>query len=455
MKTVSGILSRVVCLVAIVAVLACEKKVSRTTQAAGMVPPAFWVWHRSSPLKPSESEFLRAAGVHKLYWQATESRWKDGRWRATEVSKYLTHSADLEVIPVFRLTPESAFLGSPGAAKALAEQVRDWSGTAEMPVEIQIDFDCPARLLDRYAGFLEDLGRALSPIRVSATALASWPRAAGFEKLADSVCSLSPMFYDLTEDRPQDVAADRFQAMTDPAVLSWIRMWANCPKPWHAGLPNFERLSVFAADGKLVGHIRAWDHDPVFFHPALKPQALGNGVTLFQIEKATTLYGTALTPAMKLVHRSCDSAVLDQLRSECRQAGASGVVFFALPGPGIRAAFTPAHLSVETHPASVSPVFTITPDGAVTLKNPGPSDIPTGVWELEIRAARPASFTSGQPGEFVESSTSGGLPPEMADALTLRFSRLSAGASITSGPVVRMPDGLTWKLQNVLENRKE
>jgi hypothetical protein len=156
---------------------------------------------------------------------------------------------------------------------------------------------------------------------------------------------------------------------------------------------------------------------------------------------------------MKLVHRTCDGGALSRLRDTSRDAGAAGVVYFTLPGPGIQAAFTPEHLA---QPSEISPVaahFSIAKDGSVTLKNPGPVDLVTGIWELELKSDRPAAFTSGSPGGFVEWKTPGGLPPEMAGTMVLRFSRLPTGASITSGRVVSEAEGVTWRLRNTLETR--
>ena len=412
------------------------------------------MWHRTSALKPAELATLKTVGVHTLYWQAAECEWQDSRWKFVRISPPQAASGDITIIPVFRIKPDSAFLGSPIANAAFVDGVRAWCGEpAALPAEIQLDFDCPARLLDRYAAFLRSLAVALPTTQVSATALASWPDAAGFQEFARSVKSLAPMFYDLAEDLPEDVCQNRFHPMADPTVEKWIQKWVDCPVPWIAGLPNFERLSVFAADGKLVGHIRSWDHDSVFFHSALTARALGNGTTLFEIRKPIELYDTTLAPGMKLVHRTCDSAVLSKLRDACHSLGASGAVYFTLPGPGIHAALTPEHLAQPTGAPPSAPHFTIAEDGSVTLKNQGPTDLPTHIWELEIHSDHPAAFLSGSPGGFVEWTTPNRLPPEMTNTLVLRFSRLPAGASISSGPLVKRSDGVTWQLRDVLKPR--
>lgn len=224
--------------------------------------------------------------------------------------------------------------------------------------------------------------------------------------------------------------------------------WGDCPVPWVAGLPNFERVSVFDADGKLVGHLRGWQHDPVFFHPALKARRMECGITRFDVVKPAVIDSCPLVPGMILVHRTCDPEVIETLRDASRRAGAAGVVFFTLPGPGIQAAFTATHLGTTNGNREATPAFSIGTDGTVTLANPGPNDLPAGLWELKIQSARPGAFQSASPGDFVESSPPDGLPAEMSRSLTLRFSKLPAGASITSGPLVTRQNGVTWELKN-------
>ncbi|MEI6175874.1 MAG: hypothetical protein WCS43_03200 [Verrucomicrobiota bacterium] len=429
----------------------CGKKTIAPARATPMEPAAFWVWHRSSPLKPADSASLGKAGVRSLYWQAAECGWEDGRWKTTRISPPMADDKDLEIIPVFRIKPGSAFLGSPNAARLLAGEIHAWSDRSPPPGDIQIDFDCPVRLLDSYARFLKSFGVEIAPARVSITALASWPQHAGFRELALSVKSLVPMFYDLEADAAEDVMENRFHPMADDKVAEWMLSWADCPRPWLAGLPNFERLSVFESDGRLIGHLRGWEHDPVFFNCNMNARALGNGTTIFHAEKPVMLYGTEITPERKLVHRTCDPQAILKLAEQAGKSGASGILYFALPGPGIQAALTPDHLVGAARHAQASPVLDIAGNGTVTFKNPGPFDVQAGRWELELSTDHAGAFLSCQPGGFVESETPGGLPAELATTVILRFSKLPSGAAITSGPVIRNAAGIKWKLREALE----
>lgn len=432
---------RSACLVCLLLVAACGGKTTRHVRSGPMAPPAFWVWHRTSPLTADERGSL---GKTPLYWQAAECEWGKGKWRMVRIAPAMK---DREIIPVFRIKPEPAFLGSPDSAKALAAEIRKWSD-GWTPHEIQLDFDCPDRLLGEYAGFLKSLGKEVTPTRISITALASWPRHPEFGKLAESVSSLAPMFYDLTADEPTDVKSGRYQPMADPEVAKLIALWSKCPRPWLAGLPNFERLSDFESDGKLIGHLRGWEHDAVFFHPDLKSHPLGAGVTAFEPLKPVDLSGTAIPPGAKLLHRMPDADALTALAKAADDAGARGILYFSLPGPGIQAAYSASHL---THPAETpKPALMLGEKGTVILKNPGPCDLPARVWELELHSEKPGAFRSASPGGF---ANSGDFPAELSGTVVLRFSKLPAGASIVSGPLVADPEGLTWSIRGVAEKQ--
>ncbi len=412
-----------------------------------MEPPAFWVWHRSSPLKPAEVETLRANGVRLLYWQAAECGWSGKDWQVNRIAAPIDGGADLTIVPVFRLKPDAGFLGSPDAAGQLAKAVRAWHGKSAAPEEIELDFDCPARLLGNYAKFLHAFGKEVSPARVSITALTSWPRHPQFEQLADAVSSFHPMYYDLSADTPVRVKNDRFRPIADDQAMVLMEDWKMCRKPWRAGLPSFERVTVFKADGTLIGHLRGWRPDEVFFHPCLKPKPLEDGITLFEVTATGNLAGTRIEPGMKVVHRTPDVGKLASITRFADINGAEGVIWFALPGPGIPAALSAsqtAHLDTAARPT-----LSLERGGVLRLENPGPADLTTRVWELEIRSSEPAAFQSASPGEFAAVSIPDALPAELSISLTLRFSQLRAGASLRSGPLVRDGAALTWSIRGL------
>ncbi len=414
-----------------------------------MDAPAYWVWHRSSPLTDAELQSLREAGVKRLYWQAFETGWDGKGWKSNRISSPQRYYEGIEVIPVFRLKPESAFLGSPDAPALLARQVRLWlEGKAE-PAEMQIDFDCPDRLLGKYADFLTELGMVLSPVKISITALASWPGRADFRKLARSVVSLAPMFYDLEADAPADILMGNYRPMADPSAAKWIASWSSCSRKWVAGLANFERVSFFDDQGRLIGHARGWTHDALFFRRGLRVEHPGNGITVFHADQAISVAGTRIPAGGRVVHRMPEMASLRTLVEASDRAGASHVIYFTLPGPGIEGAYTPGHLAhAETAPTLVAQVDA---DGCVRLENKGPADVPAGIWELELESNSTAAFRSASPGEFAETFIGDGLPAEHAGRIRLRFSKLPAAHSLRSGRLVARAAEVRWRVSGLTE----
>ncbi|MCP5546078.1 MAG: DUF3142 domain-containing protein [Akkermansiaceae bacterium] len=430
----------------VLALAGCGGKRTVAKRAGPMEPPAFWVWHRSSAFHPAELTSLREAGVERLFQQVAECRWAGGSWQVKRIAPAREAPSGIEVVPVFRLAPDASFLGNPSSAGALAERVRAWSEAVPIPAEVQLDFDCPDRVLGEYAAFLERFAEGVSPSSVSITALAAWPRHPEFQRLAKPVRAFYPMFYDLVADKPEDVLQGRFVPLADPASGLLIRAWRVCPKPWFAGLPNFERVSRFGADGRLEGHLRDWDAGSLMRWNA--PEISEHGVTIQKEGGRTT------------VHRIPHETELRELIECADESGASGVIFFALPGPGTHAAYTPSHLARKAPPRLRVEVG---PKGEIELHNPGPADLPTRICDPEDASRRgwtlvlsgsPGMFGASFPGEFEESDT-GNVPAEMTSRIRFRFPALPAGAMIRSGPVLPSSAVLAAEIEGAPEIRVE
>jgi len=448
------LLSLVLCLLA-----ACGKRTSAPVAVLPQGPAAFWVWHRSSPLSAAEISSLEGAGTRELFWQAVETGWNDGRWQSVRISEPMAALPGITIVPVFRIKPDAVFLGDPAAAGGFARMVRLWAGDTLL-AEVQLDFDCPDRLLTAYGDFLRAVAGELPGTRLSITALASWPRNPHFPKLAAAVHRMAPMFYDLHPDKPADVVNGKFRPIADEEDASLVRLWRECPVPWLAGLPNFERVTVFKPDGKLTGHLRGWDHDAVFFNPALKAEPLGNGVTRFVVTADTSISGNRITAGSILCHRAPDEASLAALRETARTHGASGMLYFTLPGPGIQATHPAPHF---TNGAMAVPELSILPDGSIRLTNTGtdgipprpcaPEDAASPGWHVVVESPSIGSFVSGSTGDFPKVSPPGNVPPEMSTHLHLHFSKLPPGGSLTSGPLVKPSGELIWSLENHVSGR--
>jgi len=284
-----------------------------------------------------------------------------------------------------------------------------------------------------------------------------------------------PMFYDLVADTPAKIVNHECVAMAGPEAANWIPRWKACPCAWRAGLANFERLTLFGKDGALVGHLRQWSLDDIAsFHPALirpeKQDADKNGspAAWFRVLRDGGLQGTALKQDQGLLWRAPGDEDLRRLCSASFTAGARGIVWFALPGPGLRACHSPAHLAALERGEIPQPGLNVRIDehGSIVLHNDGPGDLngnaPAGpaasptwpiVHHLTLTASQPGSFAERGPGEFLRvgngaqeadrSRSAMVVPLGYATTIHLTFTALPAGSSLSSDPGLVTPSSTT------------
>jgi hypothetical protein len=421
----------------------CEKPSPPAAVAADRTP-GFWVWHRSTQLAAEE------VPAGRIYRQIAEFGWREGKWspRAVAAADALLENE----IPVVRLDPGPAFLGRPDAAAMLAKWLRHHFRD-EVPASLQLDHDCPVRLLPRYAAFLGELRGELALQEISITALAGWIDSPGFKQLAEAADELVPMFYDLTADPPQDIAAGKAKPMAGPEAAAWIARWKSCRTPWRAGLANFERLTLFEADGTLVGHLKQWTPESVAQAGFLKALPHVTGGAGYRVTREASLHGTRLKASQLLVWRAPDDGALRGLLDASCAAGARGIVWFALPGPGLRAARSPSHLAALAQGEAPSSGLhaRLGDDGRVVLRNDGPGDLliePGGALpQLVVLSDQAGTFTDAGPGAFADLTSP--QPPKFSQKLVLSFPRLLVGEEIASDSgLIPARDGrdLSWSL---------
>ncbi len=417
---------------------------------------ACWVWHRKAPLRTDEAAALVSANVSRLFWHVGDLRRSGDGWVGDEPLRRLPKVGALEIVPVIRLEASAQPASDPTAFPELAELLRAYARETGAGA-IQIDYDCPDRLLENYAALLTRCRAAIAPARLCATALAAWPGVEGFDALAASVDALFPMFYDMDEDTPEEARAGEFARIADrESLLRSIYEWRRCRAPWWAGLPCFARVSVFKASGALVGHLGAWDWDELVFSPAIRPRDDGgDGVAACDVERPGRIGSTALRVGEIVVLRLPDPVILVGAVACAREAGASGIAWFRLPDGssqsvlGIQAL---AGISRQRVPA-IALGLAFDERNRLILRNAGPGDLPprvAGRWgagdrgrQLEIEAREGSRFADATAGEFVQ--VAGHRNPDApepervpigeAERLTFWFSLLPANGSLRTGVV--------------------
>jgi hypothetical protein len=432
----------------------CEKKASPASSPLSQdKAPAFWIWHRSSALSERETASVEASGKGKLYRQIAEFGWRNDGWspRALGGPEVLGSA-----IPVVRLDPGPAMMERPDAAASLVKWLR-FHFDGKVPPSLQLDYDCPVRLLARYGAFVSDLRSQLGLQQVSVTALASWIESPAFSRLGDEVDEFVPMFYDLTADPPADVASGKVVPMTGANTAQRIERWNKCRKPWRAGLPNFERLTLFKSDGTLVGHLRQWSPEALADTPSLKPLPGFSGGAAYRANKEISFQGTKVEAGQLLIWRAPDDEELKRLIATSFSSGANGIVWFALPGPGLRASHSPRHLAALARGESPAPGIKARrdPSGGIVLRNEGPGDLvmkPGGAMhQLVLESDQPGSFTTAGPGDFFRISLPEGSPVsiQFSRKLGLHFQGLEVDEEIASESglaPVRDHQELRWSL---------
>lgn len=416
-----------------------------------------WVWNRNTPLTTQETDTLQSSGIKRIYWQRAEIAKQEGAWKITRSFQ----SPSIEHIAVIRLAASPETVDTPADFPSLAELIKS-IGTED----IQIDYDCPDRLLQNYAQLLRNIREAISPQRLSITALGGWAGHPGFADLQNQVEEIAVMFYDLSPDMPEAVTSGSVQAMVDLATIQrLIPLWqSHCKKPWFAGLPNFSRLSVFGENGALAGHLHDWNWDALIFHPDLEITAPepANGITWLKAKTPIIIAeNTPIHPGQKIILRQPDSASLKTAEQLAIDAGCAGIVWFPLPTPDAGTGFSPAHLSSFKSSSELTLTYSAT---AFTLTNTGTTDLPprfvgTGGKQdrgrqLEIDVIDGGFFDAAL-GEFVQllghvnaDTPSQALAPVgRARRLTFWFSRLTAGHAIQTGPAhLRSGTSLRWRV---------
>jgi hypothetical protein len=334
---------------------------------------SYWVWHRAAPLTSEEKAELTRQEVKTLFWNIGEMELRGGVWTwKNPPTPVATLAPDLRVVPVVRLNPAVRVPFPAGSMPALVEKLRSVAGANG---DVQLDFDCPDRLLPEYAAALREIRRTLP--RVSITALTHWARLASFADLSRSVSEITPMFYDMQGDPAGVGPKAPPPPILDPAqVASALRDWKSCPTPWRAGLPTFARLTVFDQAGKSRGQIPNWTWEDFCFHPGLRtlgPTRLG--VTMLRVDADTRIAGTPVSAEEIVVSRFTDRDALAQMIAKAQEAGASGVSFFRLPDGTDPAGFSPSDLGKLATASEPRLVLRSSAEGRLELINESPFDL--------------------------------------------------------------------------------
>jgi hypothetical protein len=425
---------------------------------AGEFGTSFWVWQRAEALSAEERKELPRDGVGVLYWQVGEltNRGQTWEWNARYGHFAGVSEAAMRIVPVVRLvSAERSPFGGESLNAFLVAMAAETRGVEEL----QIDYDCPDRLLGEYSAALLQLRRRVP--RLSATALAGWSHLPAWLQLQSSVDALFPMFYDLESDPPLAAGAAP-PPLLDPAKLQReLNEWHACRIPWHAGLPCFARITLYDPEGHSRGHLRAWTWADLCFNRALTASgATQAGVTLLRAQAEGRAGTPPLHPGEQVAARWPDRAALAEAVLTAKAAGAGGAIFFRLPDANDPSGWS---LPQVTH-LSATPRLVLKRTGAerFELVNDADGDLAPRLagkdgldrgYAVELDAPAPV-FREALEGDFwrvtahVDPDTAPHpVPIPLATRLTFWFPNLRAHASLRTGLLQLAPEARSGEVR--------
>ena len=409
----------------------------------------FWTWHRADPLGDAEREGLAAYGAHTLYWHVGEMENRDGEWRwKTPPVTPQASTKELHIVPVIRL---SSFVPEPysdTAVDGLAKKIH-----AIAPDEVQLDTDCPDRLLAQFAAALKQIHTQVP--HLSVTALEGWCHHPAWEQLQAAVDEIVPMFYDVQIDPPVLGSAGPLPLVDAAKVRRELAEWSACKTQWRAGLPLFSRLTVYdQTTGLSRGHIRDWSWDDLCFNKSLETVgATKLGVTLLRASETTTVGNIPVKKGDLVGVRWPDRGALAAALDAAKNSGAGGVIFFRLPDSTEPSGWSLKQLA---HLDAV-PLLKLRKQDTTSqleLINDAPADLEPRLsgkdahdrgYAVELEADAPA-FREAVEGDFWRVTGHAGSGPDsrvvaipLATRLTFWFSHLRAGQSLRTGLIQLAP----------------
>lgn len=121
---------------------------------------------------------------------------------------------------------------------------------AEVPVaSLQIDFDCPERLLAAYAGELRTFRKNHTELPLTITALPAWLDAKGFDELIASTDGWTLQLHGT--NRPK--LGQTNQLFSAKVAQDWINMAKSYGRPFRVALPTYAYVACFGQRGEYLG----------------------------------------------------------------------------------------------------------------------------------------------------------------------------------------------------------
>jgi hypothetical protein len=237
----------------------------------------FWYWHTPFQIAPEQLSSLRGLNIDTLFVRAaTISNSLDGyiptlpqTWKPAPkgLSVHLVLPFDAGAVRHLEDTSDAdiakVIVRTFSAHRRLAE------ASGIKVVGLQLDLDCPTRLLPKYARLLKILrgSGALMGQKLSITALPTWLTSATIEKVLEPLDFYAPQFYE--GEMPKTL--EDFRPVASPSGLSrGIARAERLGRPYVIGLPAYGHALLFDESGRLAGTLRGLSPSQAARHPSLQ-----------------------------------------------------------------------------------------------------------------------------------------------------------------------------------------
>ncbi len=470
-----------------------------------------WYWNSPFVVSDSDLKSLKEIGVKTLYVrEATFTT--DGKNLLTEFHEHwdspsrgfkivLVYNFDAGVIRHFgALSTDALISGISDGVEKTASLVK---GHGLAISGIQFDFDCPTRLLSKYASLLGSVRSELVKRKLlttgqsfSSTALQTWLKSPQYAELAKVTDFLAPQFYESRTGRTVESVAP----IADVDGLGkGLALAEQNGTPFFAGIAAYGHALLYNSDGKLSGVYHGLQPSEALRHPSLEyrsvtpltDQGKPANKTDFAGEdllKVAAVEGDLnergkgdtiayLIPSAEMLKEQID-AVRAARATHCR-----GIILYRFPSESDEMALPlstdalvmrggkPAvningSVSSESVPwALIGGAATSDHSHAYRVKLRNTGNEPTRVSRdgasamllfsgEGIDAFGAGDFDAAYAGRFDEDKVFRGCAKQHANALLLLKFRLGPGQTVTSGPIATSGSGavaseLRWKVQAV------
>jgi hypothetical protein len=241
-----------------------------------------WYWHTPFDVSKDELGLLNKIGVSTIYVRTLTFTTDGVRVKPEFPQHWNSNAGGLPVVLTFNfdagLRSHFEELPNAGIATAIANGItraRQYAVNHQINVTgVQMDVDCPTRLLEKYADLLTKLrpeltkqGALLTKDSFSATALQTWLTSKSYVNLADACDFVAPQFY---EGRV-GTEISRVQPIADDQNLKPGMEQANSTgRPFYAGIATYGHALLYDDRGELAGMYHGLPPEDALRHPSLK-----------------------------------------------------------------------------------------------------------------------------------------------------------------------------------------